>query len=454
MVGPQGAEVHTDAWGRIKVRPHYDEDKRGSENSSLWVRVSSAWAGLEFGSQHVPRIGDEVLLSFEGGDPDRPVVTGRVVNEGRASPWDLPTQHALSGFRSRELGGSSRSNHLVMDDTPKQIQTQLSSDHQLSQLNLGYLTRIADRQGRKDGRGEGFELRTDAHGVVRAGAGMLLTTESRPEAQGHHKDMSETIERLANAQHDLNTTGELSQHHEAHEGEQQQVAQALQGQHEELRGSGGTNGEFVAPHIVLASPAGIASTTPKTTHVHSGEHIALNSGKHTSVSTLGGFFVSAAKRVSLVAHSLGMKLIAASGHLELQAQNGDLRATAKRTVHLRSLGDIVIEAEKGIVLKVGNTYQRITPEQIVDGMKGARVVHAGDLSVIGPDGMAPDPISLPHSDFDQEVFLHHKDGKPAINRKFRLTHSDGSVVEGTTDHEGRTRLAKSLTFDSLIAEIL
>jgi type VI secretion system secreted protein VgrG len=143
---------------------------------------------------HIPRIGQEVLVDFLGGDPDMPIVEGSVHNAANMSPWSLPDQQALSGFRSRELtpgGGNNaagRSNHLILDDTEQKIQAQLKSDHQHSSLSLGHITRIEDHQGRKDPRGEGFELRTDGHGVVRAKDGLLISTEGRAKAQAHAKD--------------------------------------------------------------------------------------------------------------------------------------------------------------------------------------------------------------------------------------------------------------------------
>ncbi|MEB0014914.1 type VI secretion system Vgr family protein, partial [Glaciimonas sp. Gout2] len=87
---------------------------------------------------------------------------------------------------------SGRSNHLVMDDTAGKIQSQLKSDHQHSQLSLGHITRIEDHAGRKESRGQGFELRTDGHGAIRAKNGLLISTESRPNASRHITDLGET----------------------------------------------------------------------------------------------------------------------------------------------------------------------------------------------------------------------------------------------------------------------
>ncbi|MDM0123474.1 type VI secretion system Vgr family protein, partial [Variovorax arabinosiphilus] len=163
VVGPEGENLWTDDLGRIKVQFPWDRRGQKNQHSTCWLRVTSPWAGNQLGGMHLPRIGQEVIVDFIGGDPDLPICTGRVHNQLNLPPWELPGQAALSGFRSRELtkeGGNSaagRSNHLILDDTAQRIQAQLKSDHQSSSLSLGFITRVEDNAGRKDPRGEGFE---------------------------------------------------------------------------------------------------------------------------------------------------------------------------------------------------------------------------------------------------------------------------------------------------------
>ncbi|MGJ7528436.1 type VI secretion system tip protein TssI/VgrG [Variovorax sp. GB1P17] len=110
VVGPEGQNLWTDEYGRIKVQFPWDRIGQKNLHSSCWVRVSSPWAGNQLGATHIPRIGQEVIVSFIGGDPDLPLCTGRVHNQANQPPWALPGQSALSGFRSRTLtseGGNS-----------------------------------------------------------------------------------------------------------------------------------------------------------------------------------------------------------------------------------------------------------------------------------------------------------------------------------------------------------
>jgi type VI secretion system secreted protein VgrG len=110
VVGPDGAELHTDNYGRIKVRFHWDRHSKDDKESSCWVRVSHPWAGKNFGFVAIPRINQEVVVDFLEGDPDRPLVTGRVYNQDNMPPWDLPANATQSGVLSRSSKGGAYGN--------------------------------------------------------------------------------------------------------------------------------------------------------------------------------------------------------------------------------------------------------------------------------------------------------------------------------------------------------
>lgn len=110
VTGPAGREIWTDAYGRVKLSFHWNRYCTKDENSSCWVRVSSPWAGTNFGGIQIPRIGQEVIVDFENGDPDRPIVTGRVYNADNMPPWDLPANATQSGLLTRSSEGASDAN--------------------------------------------------------------------------------------------------------------------------------------------------------------------------------------------------------------------------------------------------------------------------------------------------------------------------------------------------------
>jgi type VI secretion system secreted protein VgrG len=110
VVGAAGEEIYTDTYGRVKVQFHWDRLGKRDENSSCWVRVSQVWAGKNWGVMHIPRIGQEVIVDFLEGDPDRPLITGRVYNAAEMPPYDLPANQTQSGIKSRSSKGGSPAN--------------------------------------------------------------------------------------------------------------------------------------------------------------------------------------------------------------------------------------------------------------------------------------------------------------------------------------------------------
>jgi type VI secretion system secreted protein VgrG len=389
VTGPQGEEVFSDQYGRVKVQFHWDREGRHDETTTCWVRVADTWAGVNFGFIQIPRIGQEVMVEFMEGDPDRPVITGRVYNEINMPPWNLPEQKTLSGIQSREFKAGRR-NQLLLDDMQGQIQAQLSSDHDLSQLNLGYITRINHIEGRKDFRGEGFELRADSWGSLRAGKGLFISTDARSHADKHQKDIREAMRNLDGAVKQHKSQLELAVKHEAQKfGEHQQpLSNTLEKQNAELRGSGQPHGEFTAPQLLISSPSGIAATAFESIHLHSRENTCVTAGSHISLASNKSFLATAIKMVSIFAHSLGIKLFAGKGKVEIQAQSDDLDVIADKVLQLISARERVhISAPKEILLTAGDSYIKISKDGIENGMSGAWAVHAASHGMLGSKTM-------------------------------------------------------------------
>jgi len=111
VVGPGGEEIFVDKFGRVKVQFFWDQLGKKDDNSSCWVRVSSAWAGKNWGVVTLPRIGQEVVVDFLEGDPDRPIIVGRVYNAEQMPPWSLPANSSQSGVQTRSTKGGGAANH-------------------------------------------------------------------------------------------------------------------------------------------------------------------------------------------------------------------------------------------------------------------------------------------------------------------------------------------------------
>lgn len=136
VTGPGGEEIYTDKHGRVKLQFHWDRYGKKDENSSCFVRVSQAWAGNNWGSIHIPRIGQEVIVEFLEGDPDRPIITGRVYNGEQIPPYALPANKTQSGIKSRSSKGGSGANFNEIRMEDKKGEEQLYIHAEKNQDNI------------------------------------------------------------------------------------------------------------------------------------------------------------------------------------------------------------------------------------------------------------------------------------------------------------------------------
>ncbi len=131
VVGPPGEEIHPDEFGRVKVQFHWDREGKFDENSSCWIRVSQVHAGKGWGAMDIPRIGEEVVVDFLEGDPDRPLITGRVYNSDNRPPFNLPAEKTRRGNCTKTYKGKGF-NEMSMDDTPGKEQIRIHGQYDMN----------------------------------------------------------------------------------------------------------------------------------------------------------------------------------------------------------------------------------------------------------------------------------------------------------------------------------
>lgn len=446
VVGPPGEDIYTDELARVKLQFHWDRLGKFDQASSPWIRVMMPMAGQYFGQMCLPRIGQEVVVQFLDGNIDHPVVVGVVYNRDNMPPWHLPAQRALAGLRSRELagGGDGGSNHLILDDTKGALQAQLKSDHEHSQLSLGSITRIETSDGRMDARGEGWELATNAWGVARANRGMLITTEARANGASHIKDMGETQQRLsaAHAQHEA--LAKLAQQSGAQESEDQaRTVAAIKAQNDSIKGGAGGKGGFpqiAAPHLVLASPAGIEGTTRGSTHLASDQHTAITTGQDLSLANGGSLFASVRQAFRLFVHKAGMRMVAAAGDIDLRALSDSVNVLAKLNI-TQTANRITISAKEEVVINGGGSYAKFSAGGIEQGTSGNFVAHAAKHSLPGPKNMDIAKVQPSRADLDGAGTFHMNSHPAAGGRNnaglpYKL-YKDGALAEqGALDGDG------------------
>jgi type VI secretion system secreted protein VgrG len=176
VVGPKGDEIYTDQYGRVKVQFRWDRYGKMDENSSCWIRVSQDWAGKHWGAIFLPRIGQEVIVEFLEGDPDCPIITGRVYNAEQAPPYDLPAEMTKSTVKSNSSKGGGGSNELRFEDKKgsEQIYLHAQKDMDIVVENERRETvkgsrHLTVKKDRKDDVGGSSHLKVAGDGVVQIG---------------------------------------------------------------------------------------------------------------------------------------------------------------------------------------------------------------------------------------------------------------------------------------------
>ncbi|WP_349913889.1 type VI secretion system Vgr family protein [Acinetobacter pittii] len=407
VVGPEGETIYVDEWGRIKVRflftrsdDHGHDGGAGSNDNdtdSAWVDVLTPWAGEGYGARFLPRIGEVVVIDFFDGNIDRPFVTGRI-HEAQRSPTkfdvkgQLPDTKKLSGIRSQEISGSGF-NQLRFDDTTGQISTQLQSSHAATQLNLGNLSHPKE-QATSQGRGEGFELRTDAWGAVRAGKGMLISTYAQEQAQGLHLDANESKQQLEGGLNNSKALSELAKNQQTDPLEVLDHLKTFLDQIEQRDRDKAA--AFKQAIMVLSAPNSMALTSNENIHLSADGHISQTAGDSINLSTQKNFIAHAQNKISFFAAQNGARMYAGKGRIELQAQSDGTDIIARKGIQIISTEDrIEITSPKEIILTADGSQLKINSSGIFPVTGGKLEVKAGQHLFMSGANIVVPKISLP-----------------------------------------------------------
>lgn len=441
VVGPAGEEIHVDEFGRVKICFPWDRADKKDEFRSCWVRVSQNWAGADWGHMAIPRIGQEVIVDYLDGDCDQPIIVGRTYCATHRPPYALPNYKVLSTIKSKEYKGS-RANELRIDDTNKQISAALMSDHGSTALHLGYLTHPRPNGGHP--RGEGFELRTDEHGALRAAKGLLLSTEEQLKASGGHLNRATAVQVLQAA---LRLAKELGDYAADNRGvdhdttPQKVLSEAVRdlgkGANDESSSAGGGK-----PAIALSGQAGIAAASPNSITLAAGAHIDSVAQENQQLTSGQKFVVNAGTDLGLFAHSGELRHIAHQGLMLLQAQKNNIRLEADQSIEVSAINQhVLISASEHITLMCGGAYLTLKDGNIELGMPGNFTVKAANHSLVSAANLAAELPKFKVGDTQRRFVLKQIDGQtPMPNVPYSITMAGGEVVEGVTDAQGATQV--------------
>jgi len=441
VVGPPNEEIYVDTYGRVKLQFPWDRDGKSNDTSSCWVRVSQGWAGTVYGMQALPRIGHEVIVSFLAGDIDQPVVTGRAHHPGNLPPYELPKFQAIHTIKSRELQGQ-RANELRIDDTPQQISAALMSDHGTSALHLGYLTHPRPRGG--EPRGEGFELRSDEHGAIRAAKGLLVSAYGQAQAGGRQLDVAALLQLVDQLAQQAKSLLDLAQSHQALQAEHTprnhlvQAAYALGAGANDRQGDSGNQ-----PIVITGAPAGLVTATPASMFNAAGGNIESIAQQDQSLIASRHVHVTAGAGISAFAIDGGVRHVASQGDVITQAQHGNVNVQASENIHHEANKQWMASANDKMILACGQSAIVLHSSGRIE-LFGTEVVSHANWLVDSPSSLSTAVQQWESTPFNDHFIAQWPDGSPAAHRRYELVHPDGGRTAGITDAAGRVTLQKGL----------
>ncbi len=465
----------------------------GNASCGAWVRVAEGLAGPNWGSQFIPRLGDEVLVAFMEGDMDRPVIVGRLHNSVEPPPFaagvDSAANHAgvLSGIHTKNFDGGGY-NQWQLDDTQDQPRMRLTSSSAAAALNLGTLVEQAiGSSTRGAARGSGFELRTDAWGVLRGGQGVLLSTSARAAAgcsvTSTQMDAHEAVSLFKGAHALDDALTQSAEQHQALASKDACAAQtnlaALVDPKDKGKFDGLVNGQvaakanagsrevdaaqpverFGAPVVLFDAAASMNWATPASTVVSAGQHVhwTTQSDVHlaagTALSTVTG------GSASLFTHAGGIQAIAGNGPVSLEAHTDQLEILADKEVVALSVNEVItIQAKTKVVLQAGQSSITLDGGDITFACPG-NFTAKGGMHVFDKGGKSTAALTkLPDSRlqlFDLAFILRDKStGEPVQRQPYRLKRGDGSYECGFTGDCGETHLITSAEAEPVRIELL
>ncbi|WP_300006011.1 type VI secretion system Vgr family protein, partial [uncultured Cedecea sp.] len=366
---------HIDKAGRYRVNMLFDRDSWETGFESLWVRQSRPYAGDTYGL-HLPLLaGTEVAIGFEDGNPDRPYIQGVMHDSAHGD-------HVTIHNYKRNVLRTPSNNKIRLDDERGKEHIKVSTEHGgKSQLNLGHLV-----DGEKQKRGEGFELRTDSWGAIRAEKGIFITADGQMLAQGPVLEMDKALGTLNQAQ------GLAKSLSEAVTTAQAELAQ-IQAQKTLLEASLKDLQQSV---LLLSAPDGIAQVSPQSIQISSGQNFIQTSGENTDFSVFKKFTVAAGEIVSLFAKTLGIKMYANRGKVDIQAQGDEMALTSLNAMKIISKDDeVYIQAGKKLTLCCGKTALVIEPSGVTVFTPGDVNAKCASFNQQSAQGFSPAPAELP-----------------------------------------------------------
>ena len=419
---------HIDKHGRYRVNMLFDRARWETGFESLWVRQSRPYAGDTYGL-HLPLLaGTEVAIGFEDGNPDRPYIAGVLHDSAHGD-------HVTIRNDKRNVLRTPANNKIRLDDERGKEHIKVSTEYGgKSQLNLGHLVDAEKRP-----RGEGFELRTDSWGAIRAHKGIFISADGQAQARGQVLDMEPALARLSAALLEMESLAASALQAQALAADVSRQQKLLKQKIEQLHGE-----------VILGSaPKGIALVSGEDMQFSASDNLTLTAGKQLDIGAHKDFTMAVGKQLSLYSRG-GVKLFSSQNDIDIQAQGGNITTWSTEDTHISSGRKMVITAQDELTLICGGGYIKITGGSVEIGGSGKLLIKNSGIKKAGAGSMQGVMRSFEPSTFDEKFIIRNALTKePLPGRAYKITMPDGSVVSGVTDDSGATSLNSSDVIDNM-----
>ncbi|MFA9600041.1 type VI secretion system Vgr family protein [Citrobacter portucalensis] len=433
---PKSGDIyaHQTAEGLYRVKFDADQDSKQQGYESMLLRLAKPYGGDTYGI-HFPLIqGTEVAVAFHEGDPDRPYIA-HALHDSRHP------DHVTQANHTRNVIRTPANNKLRMEDKRGEEHVKLSTEYGgKTQLNLGH-----NVDAGRALRGEGAELRTDDWVAVRGGKGVFITSDRQSEASDRMLEMKNAAAQMVQA---LSVSDALANAAD--------IAQAWPADSDTAKALNTALNNLTQPGIVLNAPEHISISSPKSVRLSSGsESVGLVAGGNTDISVMKKFTAVAGEAISLLALKLGIRLFAAKGKVEIQAQDDGIDTVAKKDITITSVeGKVLVTAADELVLNCGGAYIKLSGGNVEIGCpKNILLKSISVQKLMAADYDLPKP-ELPKGFNDFFIAKDEDSGEIMPFVPYRIKTGEGNVYEGVTDAEGKTITVYTAQPESLDIELL
>lgn len=420
---------HIDKDGRYRVSMLFDRDNWETGFESLWVRQSRPYAGDTYGL-HLPLLaGTEVAIGFEDGNPDRPYISGVLHDSAHGD-------HVTIRNYKRNVLRTPKNNKIRLDDSENQEHIKISTEYGgKSQISLGHIVDSERKQ-----RGEGFELRTDSWGAIRAQKGMFITADGQAKAQGQVLEMEPALARLSAALVEMESLAASAQQAQALAADvsrqQKLLKQKIEQLHEEV--------------ILGSAPKGMVLVSGEDMQLSASENLMLTAGKQLDIGAQKDFTLAAGKQLSLYSRE-GAKLFSSNNDIDIQAQGGNITTWSTQDTHISSGKKLVVTAQDELTLICGGSYIKIKGGNVEIGGPGKLLIKNTGIKKAGSGSMQSAMKSFEPESFDEKFIIRNAlTQEPLPGKTYKITMPNGTVVTGITDALGATSLNSSDLIDDMI----